>query len=275
MSLVSTLGKVAMGVMLAKGVGKMVGGSQGGGGGLGGLLGSLGGQAQSAGGGLGDLLGKVTGGQSGGGLGDLLGKVTGGNGGGSLGGLGNILGSLKEGGSAGGGLGGLAGMLGGAGASAEAGGLGGLLDSLGAGGAGNSGLGGLLNSALQGEQVDATPDQEQQAEIMLRAMINAAKADGEIDAKEQQQIAEHLDDITPEEVALVQQIMSEPLDLNALVQQIPAGMEQQAYFMSLLAIDLDHQAEAQYLQNLAQGLNLSPQVCNAIHEKLGAPTLFA
>jgi uncharacterized membrane protein YebE (DUF533 family) len=45
--------------------------------------------------------------------------------------------------------------------------------------------------------------------------------------------------------------------------------------MSLLAIDLDSKPEAQYLDQLAKGLNINQQQCNAIHEKLGVPQLYA
>ncbi len=277
MSLVGTLGKMAVGMMVAKGVKGMVGGGSQGGGALGGLLGSLGGGGQS-GGGLGGLLGSIAGGgqqQSGGGLGGLLSGLAGGQkSSAGAGGLGDLLGSLTGGGSSAGGLGGLAGMLGGAGGQSS-GGLGGILDSLG-GSQQAGGLGGLLNNALQGNQIDQpTNDQEQQAEVMLRAMISAAKADGQIDAEEQQKIAEHLDDISPEEVELVRSMMNEPMNMQSLVNSIPAGMEQQAYFMSLLAIDLDSKPEAQYLHDLAQGLNISQQASNSIHEKLGAPVLYA
>ena len=280
MSLVGTLGKMAVGMMVAKGVkGMMGGGSQQGGGALGGLLGSLGGGGKS-GGGLGGLLGSIAGGgqqQSGGGLGGLLSGLAGGGqqSSGAAGGLGDLLGSLTGGGSSAGGLGGLAGMLGGAGGQ-SGGGLGDILDSLGGGGQQAGGLGGLLNNVLQGNKIEQpSSDQEQQAEVMLRAMISAAKADGQIDAAEQQKIAEHLDDISPEEVELVRSMMSEPMNMQSLVNSIPKGMEQQAYFMSLLAIDLDSKPEAQYLHDLAQGLNISQQASNSIHEKLGAPVLYA
>ncbi len=258
MSLVSTLTKVAVGMVVAKGVKGMMGG------------------ANSQSGGLSDLLGSLMGGgQQDGGLGGLLGQLAGGQQrSGRMGGLGDILGSLAGNGSSSGGLGDIAGMLTGA-QGGMSGGLGGLLDSLGGGSQASEGLGGLLNNVLQGQPVSPTPDQEKQAEIMLRAMINAAKADGEIDAQEQQKIAEHLDDITPDEVELVKSLMKEPNDLQALAASIPQGMEQQAYFMSLLAIDLDNQSEARYLQDLAQALNLSPEECNRIHEKLGEPLLFA
>jgi len=45
--------------------------------------------------------------------------------------------------------------------------------------------------------------------------------------------------------------------------------------MSLMAIDLDSQEEAVYLDSLRKGLNLSEQASNHIHEQLGAPKLYA
>lgn len=267
MSLVSTLGKIAMGVMVAKGVGKMMGNNSGGGaaGGLGGLLG--GGQQGGAGGGL---------------LGGLLGSAMGGGQqGGSAGGLGDILGGLMGGaGGAQGGQGGLAGQLGGllGAGGQQGGGLGGLLDSLGGGAAAGGaagGLGGLLNQALSGQEPEVNPDAEKQAEVLLRAMLMAAKSDGEIDAGEREKLTRHLGDVSPEEAAFVQQEMSSPVDVQGLVASVPRGMEQQVYLMSLTAIDLDSQAEAQYLHQLAQGLGIDQQACNSIHQQLGVPALYS
>ena len=264
MSLVGTLGKIALGAIAAKGIGKMMGGNTGGGSPLGGLLGSvLGGSsgASSAGNLLSGLMG---GGSSGGGAGNMLSGLLGG-------------GSQQGGGGLGAMLAGLTGQQGGG--SQQAGGLGGLLNSLGGGSQqSGGGIGALLNQALAGtpaDEIQATPDQEKEAEIMLRAMISAAKADGEIDAEEQRKITEHLGDVSPEEAELVRQEMQSQTNLDDLIKSVPAGMEQQVYFMSLLAIDLDTPAEAQYLDKLARGMNLSQQQCNAIHEKLGVPALYS
>jgi len=110
---------------------------------------------------------------------------------------------------------------------------------------------------------------------MLRAMICAAKADGEIDAEEQRKLTEHLGDVSPEELELVRREMTSQTSLEDLVADVPKGLEQQVYLMSLLAIDLDSRAEAEYLDKLAKGLGISPQQANAIHEKLGVPTLYS
>jgi len=106
MSLLSTLAKAAIGMAVAKQVGKVMKGKGGQarqqGGGLGDILGQLTkGKQQSQGGGLGDILGQVLGGgaqaqQQGGGLGDILGQLTK-QGGGSAGGLGDILGQITGG----------------------------------------------------------------------------------------------------------------------------------------------------------------------------------
>ena len=225
MSLMRTLGKVAMGVMVAKGVGKMMGGGgRSSGGGLGGLLGGL-------------MGGQKSGSNSGGGLGDLLGGLSGKTGGG---------------------------------------GLGGILDSLNGGGSqNNGGIGGMLNDALQGNNVSANDEEEAQAELLLKAMLNAAKSDGVIDDEEKRKITEHLGDVSPEEANFVRNELEAPLDTQGLIDSVPRGMEEQVYFMSLLAIDLDSNEEAHYLDGLAKGLNISNDVCNQIHAKVGAPALYS
>lgn len=263
MSLVGTLGRIAVGVALAKGVGKMMnrGGAAGGaGGGLGGLLGgALGGGG--AGGGLGGALGGALsgGGLGGGGLGGAL----------SGGGLGSLLGGNAQAG---------------AGGAGQTGGLGGLLESIAGGNTqaapsapvGGS-LGDLLNSALQGDKIpEPEPAQEDQARILIRAMVNAAKSDGEIDKSEQEKIVSHLgDEVSDEERQFVISEMQAPLDINGFVNSIPKGAEMQVYMMSLLGIDLDSREEAQYLDTLRKSIGMNEDQCNAIHQKLGVPTLYS
>ncbi len=257
MSLVGTLGKIAVGVAMAKGVGKMMGGRSTGGGGLGGMLGGALGGGSGASGGLGGLLGSALGG-------------SGGAAGGGLGGLGSLLGG--GGGAAGGGM---------------AGGLGGLLESMAGGNApsANAGaaapssgsLGHLLNDSLQGNSIpEPAPAQEDQARILIQAMVNAAKSDGEIDQTEQQKIVANLgDEVSDEERQFVISEMSAPLDAEAFIRSIPAGAGPQVYMMSLLGIDLDSREEAQYLDNLRKGVGMSEQDANAIHQKLGVPALYS
>lgn len=267
MSLVGTLGRIAVGIAVAKGVGKMVnrgGASSGGTGGLGGLLGSVLG-AGGGSGGLGGALGGLLGGQSGGQQGNNL------NQGGGLGDLGALLGG-KSGGGAGGLAGGLGGLLESISGGASGGMAGGASTPAPAGGS----LGDLLNSALQGNKVpEPEPAQEDLARILIQAMVNAAKSDGEIDQSEQQKIVAHLgDEVTEDERQFVLAEMRAPLDLEGFIRTVPNGSEMQVYMMSLLGIDLDSREEAVYLDNLRKGMGMSEEQANAVHQKLGVPTLY-
>ncbi len=286
MSLMRTLGKIAMGVVVAKGMGKMMNnrqsgstgsGSTGSSGGLGGMLGSAlgGGRSSGGSGGLGDMLGKVLGGQSGGNSGSGgLGSMLGGKGGG-MGDLGALLGGRSAGGTKPSG-----GM---------AGGLGGLLESLGGGGTrvganqtetppprGGS-FGDMLNSSLRDDAMsEPKQEDEEHARLLITAMINAAKSDGNIDQEEKKKIVAHLDDdLTEEDKRFVLHEMQTPLDADAFIQSVPAGRAEEVYLMSLMAIDLDHPDEAKYLDKLRSGLNMSESTADAIHEKLGVPTLYS
>jgi len=282
MSLVKTLGRVAMGVVVAKGVGKLMD-SRRGGSNPAGQSGSGKMLSGGSGGGLAGMLGGLLGGQStgqagshqGGGLGGMLGGGSGSTGGGLAGGLGSL-------------LGGRSGAAGSSGSNPlSGGGLGGLLERIGGGATGSAGtsasppssgsLGDLLNRALQGESAPE-PDagQEALARVLIQAMVNAAKADGTIDDEERARIVEHLgEDTTAEERDFVLGEMRAPLDLDGFLRTVPRGAERQVYTMSLMAIELDEPAEARYLDSLRKGMNLSEQDADAIHRELGVDTLYS
>jgi uncharacterized membrane protein YebE (DUF533 family) len=273
-SLMKTLAKVALGVAVAKGAGAMMKRGQQGGtsqaGGLGGLLGGLTGgtsTTSNASGGLQDMLGGLLGG----------GATAGGVGAGGLGGLLESLGGTQSGtASATGGLGGLLGGL------ASAAGVGGLLSNLGgamhkAPAQTDQSFGAVLNS-----QIDQTPepaiapsqDQEVAAALMLSAMIQAAKSDGTFDDDEKEKLLGQLGDVDAEEAAFVQERLQAPIDIEGLTANTPDGMGQQIYAMSVMAIDLDSQDEAQYLHKLATAYGLEPQQVNEIHTQLGVASLY-
>ncbi len=267
MSLMNTVTKMAIGFAMAKGMdamkkngglGSLVGGLTGGdtapqqSGGMGGLsdiMGQLGGDAQPSSGGTR---------ASSGGLGDLLGKLTGSAPASSGGGLGDILGQLTGGGAAAaGGLGGLGALLGGL-----------------AGARGGS-AGGGLEALLKQDNPAEEPDEDDVAKLMLRAMTQAARADGDIDPTEKENLIELLRSGDPANVEIVQDIMSQPVSAVALAADTPRGLETQVYSMSVNAISPDNQAEAKYLHALAEGLGIKPATANEIHDSLGAPRLYS
>jgi hypothetical protein len=202
--------------------------------------------------------------------GKLLGGLLGGNSGGGGGGMANVIGSVLGGGggrsSGGGALGGLlGGLLGGGAAPAPSSG-GGISDLLGAV------LGGGKEPEVPQEQRAAANDQ---AIVMIRAMVNAAKSDGRIDESEQENIVSKLGaEVSESEIAFLRKEFAAPMDITGFAATVPNGLEQQVYFLSLTSIELDTQNEAQYLGELAQAMKLDPNFCNELHDKLEAPRIF-
>ena len=251
----------------------------------------------SGGGPLQDLLaqfGGGGGGQQSGGLGGLLGGLFGGGSrsqggsGGMLGGIGDMVQRAanspgqevsRNNPAAVGGLGALAGALLGGGRGAVGGGL-------------MAVLGSLAYSAMQRQGQDqgqaegetATPvvapatayanahDVQRKALLMLRAMIQAAKADGQIDGAEMNRITGKLDEAGEDHEArdFVLKEMRGPVDLDGLARDVRSPQEgAEIYAASLMAIEVDASAERDYLARLAQALGLAAPAVAHIHERLG------
>jgi len=222
------------------------------------------------GGGIGDALSGLMGGGKGG-IGGMLQEV--------LGDAGKALGSGNK--VAVGGLGALVGALLGGGGSSIKGALGGGVMAV---------LGAMAYSALKGsgsvseaqkipvglrqpENRQQEQELEQDAEIVLKAMINAAKADGQIDQFEIQRILSKLETAGSDTEArdFVINEMSKPMDLDGIVAAARTSpqLSAQVYAASLLAIEVDTPAERKYLHHLAERLGLSPEVISRLEKTVG------
>lgn len=219
-----------------------------------------------------------------GGLGKMIGGADAGasasSGGGPMGGvLGNVLGNLAGNKAALGGLGALAGALLGGGGGATRGAVGGgalaMLASLAMSALKNAGeTSAQTPTALVGAE---TPQQqaalEADATILIKAMINAAKADGKIDDQEIEKIVGKLseDGLHEEGKQFFMAESAKPMDTPALVAAAQGRPElaAQIYAASLLAITVDTPEETAYLRDLADRLGLSPQVTGHIEQTLG------
>lgn len=115
--------------------------------------------------------------------------------------------------------------------------------------------------------------QDSEALVMLRAMVNAAKADGRITPEEQQAILTRIGGSSPEAVRFLQREFDRPLDVREFAWSVPLGMEYKTYMISLSAIDLDTRQESDYLRELAHGLRLPKEVCDQLHQRCGVPPL--
>jgi hypothetical protein len=169
---------------------------------------------------------------------------------------------------------GFGGMGGGANDAFTAMGLGGLMSAMGgAAAAGGQQMDDMLGGIFANTPVSVAA--ESNAKLMIRAMIQAAKADGEIDADEQAKILEQLKDADASEVAFVKEQLSAPLDPMALASETGEAMKAQVYSMSLMAVKVDSAAEVAYLRQLAAGLGLSDAARDQVHAAMGVPPLPA
>lgn len=102
---------------------------------------------------------------------------------------------------------------------------------------------------------------------LLTAMIQAAKADGHIDAEEQARIFDKIDEagLDSEAKAFLMDELRAPLDLDKVVRSATSPeAAAEIYAVSRLAIDPDHAAEKAYLQMLAARLELDTALIEEI-----------
>lgn len=113
------------------------------------------------------------------------------------------------------------------------------------------------NSPFNADNAEA----QDNALIMLRAMIAAAASDGLIDARERQNILGNIQSlgIDPETLEFLEKETSNPLDAQGLA-RLASGPEQaaQVYTAARLGIDVDNDDERQFMADLARELRLDP-----------------
>lgn len=228
-----------------------------------------------------------------GGLGGLLGGGVGSGGGGILGRAGDVLRQIFGGNPAAAGLaGGLAGSVLGRGAGT---GIGGSVMRLG----GLAAVGGLAYLAWQrwqasrnGQPAPAAPaqlqappansgfapadqaGQQRLGMLVLKSMISAAKADGQVDPEEMQKIVGEMgaQQLSDAEKAFLMGELAKPVDADALAREATTPQEATAaYAASVMVIGTQSAQEQTYLQQLAQKLRLDPQLVTQVHQQVASP----
>lgn len=111
---------------------------------------------------------------------------------------------------------------------------------------------------------------EQTATLVLKGMLNAAKADGQVGDKEIQKIIGRIKEADAEMQQLILQELERPLDLDGLVNDIPnEAVAAQVYAASLFAIEVDTPAEREYLQQFVQRTGLDAGVAQQLQNAVG------
>ena len=179
----------------------------------------------------------------------LLGSLLGGRGG-------RMLGSMV-GGRTGGMIGGLAGAM--------------------LGGRQLRNLGGLVSRFTGGDDHKDAPESsidDAQAEILIKVMCNSAKADGHVDEAEAEAIVSELGDVDDRERAfLTAELRAPHVQASDIARTVPANLANEAYAVSLIAINVDTMEEASYLRDLAEALGIDEGSRDDIHHDLGVAPL--
>jgi uncharacterized membrane protein YebE (DUF533 family) len=130
---------------------------------------------------------------------------------------------------------------------------------------------------------DATPEQavsprttnphqdSNPAVLLIRAMIAAAHADGQMDTLERRRILRQWQtiDLSPEEQAFLSEELLSPSSLAEIVRCVADRKQAlQVYALSRLVMEIDSEAERAYLHHLAQALHLNAQTVRNIEDKL-------
>ncbi len=136
---------------------------------------------------------------------------------------------------------------------------------------GSARMGEMISSATAGTPMGAMA--EEHAKLMIRAMIEAAKADGQIDPEERARIMAHLDDASAEERAFVAAQIDAPADMAGLVAGVTDATRAQVYSTARMIIAGQTEPEIAWLDRLAAALNLDPATRSALDAAVpGAPS---
>jgi len=116
-----------------------------------------------------------------------------------------------------------------------------------------------------------TPARVEHAMHLLRSMVTAAHADGLLDATEREAILGRAAQagLDAEDLAALDAEMRAPLTLEQLAVRTPPALRTEVYAAALIAITADTAAERDFLDALAQRLDLDDASRRDVHAQLG------
>jgi len=108
-------------------------------------------------------------------------------------------------------------------------------------------------------------------DLLLDAMIGAARADGHVDEQEHQAIITKLNElgIDSDTNQLIETALLKPLDPAALAARVTSVEKAcEVYLISYSVIDVDHFMEKAYLDELEKHLNLPPELVTQLKQQV-------
>ena len=136
---------------------------------------------------------------------------------------------------------------------------------------GSAGVTSQTQTQVPQEYVQPSPQQQaSDAEIIITAMIDAAKADGQVDADEFQRITSSLqkNGLGQDGLNYVIQKLQGPMETAKILAAVKGRPElaAQVYSASLMAINVDTDAEHTYLTKLGRAMGLNDAVMQNIEQ---------
>lgn len=115
-------------------------------------------------------------------------------------------------------------------------------------------------------------NRQEEAVLLIQAMIASANADGVLDAEERKSILEKLNegDLSLEEKSFISEAFLSPPSMEDIIKKVNTPvLAQQVYAVSLLTVTVDTEEERNYLNSLAKKLYLDEKMVSEIHEQVG------
>ncbi len=123
------------------------------------------------------------------------------------------------------------------------------------------------NDQLSIEDYSRNSHNDVEQTVIVKAMIAAAKADGHIDAQEQQRIFEAVErmDLSAEEKGIVFDSLQKEIPIHELVNGVDSvELKAEIYLASCLVLDIDEPSERKHLDELGMALSLPKELLQQI-----------
>jgi uncharacterized membrane protein YebE (DUF533 family) len=111
---------------------------------------------------------------------------------------------------------------------------------------------------------------ENRSKAILKAMIAAAKVDGHIDRQERNIISQHAEKLGLETsvAAFIKNELASPLDAKEVAAEADSPeAAAEIYLVSMMTLNLDNDKEREYLGQLAQALDLAPDLVGELEKQ--------
>lgn len=129
--------------------------------------------------------------------------------------------------------------------------------------------------ASSGETIDKLSGEasEKRSRAILKAMIASAKADGHIDEKEKDIIAQHTEKLglNSSVADFIKAELASPINAKEVAAEADSPeAAAELYLVSRMTLNLDNDKERQYLEQLAQALGLDPELITELDQQVTA-----